>query len=125
MMIFDTLSALSCEKCYSRGIKMQLSLDELRECFDLMLARLRASGVDKVDTGNQDLYWSVLPDDWLKFDEQPTPAVGSLDDDLTGLAALLDEPSRLSVCDFDRLASVLKFLVVLGDSGASMGSDED
>lgn len=104
---------------------MQLSLDELQKCFDLILARLRASGIDKVDTGNNDLYWSVLADDWLKFDEQPTPVVGSLDDDLTGLATLLDEPSRLSVCDFDRFASVLKFFAVLENSSTSKNSDDE
>lgn len=104
---------------------MRLSLNELRKCFDLMLARLQASGVDKVDTDSYDLYWSILADDWLKFDEQPTPVVGSLDDDLTELAALLDEPSRLSICDFDRLAAVLRFFAVLADSGASKGSGED
>lgn len=41
---------------------MRLSLDELQSCFDRLLVRLRASGLNEVDTGGHDLYWSVLAD---------------------------------------------------------------
>jgi hypothetical protein len=42
--------------------------------------------------------------------EPVTPAVGSLDDDMTELRKLLADPDRASAVDFDRIAAILKLL---------------
>lgn len=96
---------------------MKLTIDQLERCVALVLRRAREQGVVEIDTGDRDLYWTALGSAWMDFQSAPDLAVGSLDDDLEQLAAVLDEPSRLSGNEFDRVAAAIRFvgLVVGGE----------
>ena len=86
-----------------------MTLDELERCVHLMLAYARARGIDKI-AFDDDLYWTVTSPEWLKPYSEPTPAVGSLDDDREELNRLLSDPSRASSVDLERLSHVLRYL---------------
>lgn len=92
---------------------MKLTIDQLERCVALVLQRARANGVVEIDTGERDLYWTALGGAWMDFQSEPSLAVGSLDHDLEQLAAVLDEPSRLSDNEFDRVAAAIRFLGLL------------
>ncbi len=89
---------------------MEISLKELEKCFSLLFRHLRRGGIREVGSGSHDYYWVVLNNEWLVFDKEPKPAVGSLDDDIAELKELAKGPSRLSSVDFERLAAILKFI---------------
>lgn len=92
---------------------MKLTIDQLERCVALVLQRARAQGITEIDTGDRDLYWTALGEEWMNFQSEPELAVGSLDHDLEQLAAVLDEPSRLSGNEFDRVAAAIRFVGLL------------
>lgn len=87
-----------------------MTLIELEACFQLLLEMLRSRGVESVETGQHDLYWSILSEDWLNFQNEPEPAVGSLDDDLRELKRVASGESIASLVDLERIGAVLKLL---------------
>ena len=89
---------------------MKLKLAEIEACTRVVFEMLRARGVEGVETGQRDFYWSVLSEDWVNFQEEPNLGVGSLDEDVLGLTKLLSEDSCASVLDLERIASVLRLL---------------
>lgn len=58
----------------------------------------------KIDT---DYYWIVLTKDWDNLQNEPTVAVGSLEDDWESLVESC-ENDFISYVDYDRLASILR-----------------
>lgn len=96
---------------------MKMNLDEIEACVSMLLQHARLRGVSYVDSARYDLYWKILSDDWVDLTKEPTVATGSLHDDIGELRNLLSEPSRASVVDMDRVASILCLLSqVLQDS---------
>ena len=89
---------------------MKLTLAQIEACFALLVDMLRRRGIEELETGQRDFYWSVLSGDWLDFNKEPKVAVGSLDDDFAELRRLLSEDSWPSSVDLDRLSSVLRLL---------------
>ena len=89
---------------------MRLTLEEIQECFKILVTMLRDQQLVETDTGEHDLYWSILGGDWLAFSAEPTPAVGSLDDDFKELKRLASGATTPSSVDLDRLAAVLRFI---------------
>lgn len=89
---------------------MKLTLDEIQECFHALVAMLNSQHLVEIETGNHDLYWLVLGGDWLSFSGEPTPAVGSLDDDFKELKRLASGVTAPTSVDLERLASVLRLL---------------
>lgn len=89
---------------------MKLTIPEMELLLAVLLEMLRARGIEAVETGQRDLYWSVLSGDWLDFQKEPKAAVGSLDDDFKELRRLLSRDSCASLVDLERIAAVLRLL---------------
>ncbi len=89
---------------------MSLTLSELEKCFEILVKMMKDRGLSEVASKNKDLYWSVLSEDWLSFQAEPVPAVGSLDDDLSGLKNLLIRDTAPSVVDVERMSAILKLI---------------
>jgi hypothetical protein len=86
---------------------MKVSKSELLRLLELVIRRLEQVGHDeiKVDT---DLYLIIPSDEWHKVGENPTPAIGSLEDDWDSLSRTLSEEGTLAISDFDRVAAILR-----------------
>jgi hypothetical protein len=78
---------------------------------DQTLRHLERLGVTSLDSSKVDYYW-MLGDEQFDMTAQPELQVGSLHDDVACLEASLVDPTRASVLDLDRLASILKALSV-------------
>jgi len=89
---------------------MKLTLADIESCFELLADMLRSKGVEEIETGQHDFYWTVLSGDWLDFAKEPKAAVGSLDDDFAEIKKVVAGESSPSTIDFERLAAVLKLL---------------
>src|SRR5687768_15683262 len=87
-----------------------VTIDELERCISILLALARSRGVEKLDTGSLDLYWTVPSPEWIEMQQQPDLGVGSLGDDLTQLEKLLVDPQRASSVDLDRAAAMLRLI---------------
>jgi hypothetical protein len=87
-----------------------MTLDELQRCFDIVMRFARARGLDGVEQGGRDLYWTALDEEWTRMDIDPRPGTGSLSDDLGELGKLLQDPERASPVDFARLGNALRLL---------------
>jgi hypothetical protein len=87
-----------------------MTIDELERCIGQLLELARARGVRQIDTGARDLYWQVPSPDWVDMSKQPALTVGSLDDDVSELKKLLEDPARASSVDFVRVAAVLQVI---------------
>lgn len=87
-----------------------MTIDELEKCISLLLSLARARGVKEIGTGARDYYWNVLGPEWVEMTKEPKLAVGSLDDDVSELSKLLQEPGRASAVDFDRAAALLRLI---------------
>lgn len=55
-----------------------------------------------------DEYWIITTDEWNKFDAEPKPAVGSLNDDINFLKSVIKEDLSISYLELERLASILR-----------------
>ncbi len=89
---------------------MKLTVNEIEALLRVLIEMVRKRGIVSVETGQRDLYWSVLPGDWTDFQKEPKPAVGSLDDDLKELRRLLSGDSCASPIDLERIAAVLRLM---------------
>lgn len=76
----------------------------------MLLELARARGVRKLDAGPHDSYWNVPAPEWVDMSKEPPLTVGSLDDDLSELRKLLQEPERASSVDLERAAALLRLL---------------
>lgn len=96
---------------------MKMSLNEIETCVSMLIKHAMSRGVSHVDTTKHDLYWNIPSDEWVDLTKDPTISTGSLGDDILELRSLLSDPSRASVCDMDRVASILRLLSqILQDS---------
>lgn len=100
---------------------MPLSLQNLRTCLHHVSKMLQDRGIEEVTNGADDFYWTVDSDTRCDVSQDPEINVGSLIDDIAELQKLLAEPSRASVVDLERLASVLRYLA---DSSLASWEDE-
>lgn len=68
-----------------------------------------------------DEYWIITTDEWNKFDAEPKPAVGSLNDDINFLKSVIKEDLNISYLELERLASILRALseVLTADASSS------
>jgi hypothetical protein len=87
-----------------------MTLDDIERCFVMLKAHLRTKGVDRLQLGSADIYWTICSPDWLNMSVEPTAGVGSLRDDEEMLKRMLDEPSRVNAVDLERFAHILLFL---------------
>lgn len=87
-----------------------LTNGELLACVKLVLDRAASRGFSSIDDSRYEQYWTVTTPDWVSLDASPEPVVGSLKDDLGELRQLLEDPSRVSIVDIQRLASALLLL---------------
>lgn len=95
---------------------MRMDLDAVEHCFHLLLAHARKTGVTHLNADNVDMYWTISsPECFLTITPSGELAdaevgIGSLHDDISELHRLLEDPTRASGVDLDRLASVLRLL---------------
>ena len=61
----------------------------------------------KIDS---DFYWNISSDESFELSVTPDPIVGSLSEDIAQLKRTIDEGAMVTYADFDRIASVLKFI---------------
>jgi hypothetical protein len=95
------------------AMKMEMDLDEVRQCMRLLLEHVAKRGIKCVDAAAADMYWTTTSDEWLVTPAgEPTLAVGSLHDDILELRRLLLDPEGASSIDLVRLASVLRLLSI-------------
>jgi hypothetical protein len=99
-----------------------MTLAELEMCFEILLCHVAKSGVSEVSAGGDDYYWTIAAPQWRRIYENPEPSVGSFVDDEKELVKLLQDPSRASAVDLERLAHLLRVLsdaLVAKDGGAA------
>ena len=108
--------ALVQEKCVTRiervnfKSKMEklITLNELSLLFDKVIKHLREDGLLEIDV-DKDYYRFIPTNEWDKHND--TIFTGSLFDDLDGLKSRLnDENNFFTYVDFDRLASILRYI---------------
>lgn len=87
-----------------------MTIDELEEVILRLLRLARERGVQNLNTGSRDYYWSVSSPEWVDMGKEPSLAVGSLDDDISELTKLLVDSDRASAVDLDRAAAVLRMI---------------
>ena len=85
----------------------KLSKTELEVFFNLVLRKL---SIDKIEDILFDMneYWIITTDEWNEFKQNPVPAVGSLEEDITYIKKSIANNEIISYVDLDRLASVLR-----------------
>jgi hypothetical protein len=99
------------------GMDMNISLDEIGACVSMLIQHAKLRGVTHVGSTKYDLHWKILSDEWVDLAKDPSVVTGSLHDDILELRNLLAEPSRASVVDLERVASILCLLSrILQDS---------
>lgn len=86
-----------------------IKVNDLKKLFQMIIEQLKIlEGVDEIDV-DKDMYRFVPTDKWQSFEQQPL--IGSLFDDVDELKKLLSDTDRvISYVDFDRIASVLKYI---------------
>ena len=89
---------------------MKISLEEVEQCFAILIKMLRSRGVAGIDTSGRDYYWCVLSGDWLEFEDEAKISVGSLEDDLLELQKLTTEDAFPTAVDLERFAAVFRLL---------------
>lgn len=87
-----------------------MTIDELEKCILRLLSLARSRGVVNIDPGSRDYYWNVPAPAWVDMTKEPKLAVGSLEDDVSELSKLLDNPDRASAVDLDRAAVLLRMI---------------
>ena len=86
-----------------------MTVDQVEQLVKRLIDRARDAGVTSIEEGAQDLYWCVGAGDWLNMEETPEVVVGSVAEDCAS-ALRGSELGVVSSLDFDRLASVLRYL---------------
>lgn len=87
-----------------------MTLEELESCFRLLMCYARQQGLNVVEAGARELYWTVTSADWLNMYEEPKPSVGSFSDDEGELKKILKDASVASSVDLERMAHMMKLL---------------
>ncbi len=87
-----------------------MTVAELEVCLRILFDHARSVGLERVELGDLDLYWTISSADSLTIYQEPKPSIGSFVDDESELKKLLDDPSRASAVDLDRVAHLLKLL---------------
>jgi hypothetical protein len=87
-----------------------MKLDDLERCVAAVLKLARDRGIDAVDPGESDFYWTITSPEWLVLVEPPVPAMGSFADDHAELAKLLERPQDANAVDIERVAHCLMLL---------------
>ena len=88
----------------------KISLGEIEKIFERLVEKLKFEDFKEtsVDTDN---YWVITADEWSDFGNEVEPSVGSLIDDVEALKLLIKDSDRpCSFVDFDRFASVLRYI---------------
>ena len=88
---------------------MQVSVNELETLFKLVIRKLKQDNILKIDL-DMDEYWVIFSNEWNIFEETPTPSVGSLVEDVEYLKKAIQENEIHSYSEFDRLASLIRFI---------------
>ena len=89
-----------------------MTIEELEQCLSQLLALARSRGMEKIDAGKRDDFWSVPSPEWVDMTKEPRLMVGSLDDDLAELNKLRTEPERVSTVELDRAAAILRLISI-------------
>lgn len=85
------------------------SLTTLQTIAAKIFDKLKKTGPEAFPFGEADMYWVVSSPQCYDLSAEPALEVGSLNDDLASLHALLRDPDReVSFVDLDRFASVLR-----------------
>lgn len=87
-----------------------MTIEDLEKCILRLLRVARSRGIEKIDLGARDYYWNVPGPEWVDMTKEPKLAVGSLDDDVSELIKLLNEPDRASAVDLERAAALLRLI---------------
>lgn len=96
--------------------RSQLTFLFLHEALGRVIDDFKKRGEHGVDISQADPYWALDVKDIMNVYQEPTPpfGVGSLDDDLSELAALMRDTERLAIpADIERVANVLRVVVAL------------
>jgi hypothetical protein len=86
-----------------------MTVDDLERCIGILLTHARARGVDELTT-THDYYWDAYGPERFVMLSKPQLLVGSIDDDLAELEALLRDPWRATSVDLDRAAAALRLI---------------
>ncbi len=87
-----------------------IKVDEIKKICNILLDKLNDEGIKEIPI-DIDNYWIITTDEWTDFKGVIQPAVGSLIDDVESLKMLIKDKERLcTFVDFDRLASVLRYI---------------
>ena len=87
-----------------------MKIADLERCVAILARLARERGWDEVSPSDSDAYWTVTAPAWTKIYEEPDPAVGSFADDEAQLLRMLDDPTRASAVDLERVAHLLRLL---------------
>lgn len=86
---------------------MKVTIDELKELFDILTDRAIKSGIEEIDI-DTDNYWFISSDEREDFKTaSPNICVGSLFDDMDSLRKVFNGDNIPTPVDFDRLANVI------------------
>ena len=83
---------------------MNITISELQE---LVVYGLSEFSDDRINTNN-DFYWNVLYSDMFDFPEEPSLAIGSLEDDIKHLRLFFEQSIPFGETEISRLAAMLK-----------------
>jgi hypothetical protein len=86
-----------------------MSINELEFLFKLVIGKLKSGNVNQIEF-DIDEYWLVSTGDWSDFNKEPELSVGSLSEDISYLRRAISESKIFTYSDFDRLASVLRYV---------------
>ena len=85
---------------------MVITKSDLENYFNLIILKLKADGINSIEIRN-DYYLNISADQWGTFDEEVSPTIGSLTDDINSLNKNVRD-QFFTYVDFDRVSSVLK-----------------
>ncbi|MEM6766997.1 MAG: hypothetical protein AAF655_18820 [Bacteroidota bacterium] len=86
-----------------------ITVDELRVVFNTIIIKLEHDSVSEM-TIEEDLYWDYPRPNWTDMENTTGLHVGSLFDDVESLKRDVFELEHISYLDFDRVASILKYI---------------
>ena len=84
-----------------------MKISDLEKCFAILARFARERGIEEVSQPVPDGYWTITAPAWTRIYEEPTPSVGSFSDDEEELKRLLEDPTRASSVDLERVAHLL------------------
>ena len=84
---------------------MKISVKQLNLVYQQILERLLCSGIEEIEV-TAVYYWTIASDDREDLEKEPDLMIGSLVDDWSELAKLLNG-GQVSTVDLERLANIL------------------